>query len=80
MRGAAESVDLSFPRKRESREPPRVKASSVWIPAFAGMTRLAPVTPLSQNLRLLTSRAALALKPPKRLSPLDDFSKFGEPR
>jgi hypothetical protein len=29
---------MSFPRKRESKEPRRVKAGSVWIPAFAGMT------------------------------------------
>src|SRR5579862_511886 len=29
----------SFPRKREYREPPRLKAGAAWIPAFARMTR-----------------------------------------
>src|SRR5579862_5080502 len=29
---------LSFPRKRESREPSRLRTDSAWIPACAGMT------------------------------------------
>src|SRR5579883_1902449 len=30
---------MSFPRKRESREPLRLRQRPYWIPAFAGMTK-----------------------------------------
>jgi hypothetical protein len=36
--GRRRNPRLSFPRKRESRESPRLKIRSAWIPAFAGMT------------------------------------------
>src|SRR5579872_4476948 len=35
---------MSFPRKRESKEPPRLRTCSVWIPAFAEMRCDASVT------------------------------------
>src|SRR5579883_1587098 len=35
---SGEAKPLSFPQKRESREPPRLRIGPVWIPAFAGMT------------------------------------------
>jgi hypothetical protein len=38
MRKCWGSETVSFSRKRESREPRRLKARSYWIPAFAGMT------------------------------------------
>jgi len=71
-------MNLSFPRKRESRESPRLRTGSVWIPAFAGMTgrrtpmrrrRRSPIPPwiASFGLRSTTGRrkgrGALRLNP-----------------
>ncbi len=69
---------LSFPRKRESREPPRMEAGSARIPAYAGMTALRSVMRVACALLLclLATASAPAFAKAEKKSEAHTFRAF----